>query len=79
MILPLQEAKWTREKTQQVLIVMQNHTIMRAWWAWQDYLDHQQQARERASHALALMLRQTQARAFHAWQVQPPFRSCCCC
>ncbi|KAK9864303.1 hypothetical protein WJX84_002904 [Apatococcus fuscideae] len=49
-------------------LVVKNHTVMRAWWAWQDFCTHQQQARERASHALALMLRQTQARAFHAWQ-----------
>ncbi|KAK9835654.1 hypothetical protein WJX74_005058 [Apatococcus lobatus] len=64
----VEDAKWTREKMQQAVVVMQNHTVMRAWWAWQDFCTHQQQARERASHALALMLRQTQARAFHAWQ-----------
>ena len=63
---------------QQAVVVMQNHIAIRAWWAWQDFLAHQQQARDRASHALALMLRQTQARAFNAWQVCRPGPGCCC-
>ena len=65
----MQGEKELREKMQQGVMVLRNHTAMRAWRSWQDFVVMRQEAQERAGHALSLMLHQSQARAFQAWKV----------